>query len=90
MTGTHESCTLLTADQVAARLHRSRRTVQRWARERRVPHVKIGRATLFTEAQVAEILAAYTRAPVEHVPDATLPNPRYLPRGPVVVPMRKD
>ena len=80
----------LTVEQLASQLHRSPRTVQRWARERRIPHVKLGRSTLFTEEQVREIATAYTRTPVEHVVEAVLPNPGFRPRGPVVVPMRRN
>jgi excisionase family DNA binding protein len=80
----------LTVEQMAERVHRSPRTIQRWARERRIPHVKLGRSTLFTEDQVLEIAAAYTREPVVVMPEHELPNPAYRERGPVVVPMRRD
>lgn len=81
--------TFLTVADMAARLHRSPRTIQRWARERRIPHVRIGRATLFTEEQVVEIAAAYTREPEIVVPEHTLPNPAYRENQPIVVPMQR-
>jgi excisionase family DNA binding protein len=81
--------TFLTVDQLAQRLHRSPRTIQRWTTQRRIPHVKLGRATLFTEDQVSEIAAAYTVEPRDPVIEHELPNPAYLPNGPVVVPMRR-
>lgn len=75
--------TFITVTDLAARLHRSPRTIQRWARERRIPHVKLGRATLFTEEQVAEIVRAYSREPQAEVLEHTLPNPAYVPRPPI-------
>jgi excisionase family DNA binding protein len=81
--------TFLTVYQLAERVHRSPRTIQRWARERRIPHVKLGRSTLFTEEQVAEIAAAYTREPEIVVPEHDLPNPAYREQQLVVVPMRR-
>lgn len=77
--------TFLTVDELASRVHRSPRTIQRWARERRIPHVKLGRSTLFTEEQIAEIAAAYTREPEPTVPEHTLVNPAFNPDRPVVV-----
>jgi excisionase family DNA binding protein len=81
--------TFLTVEELATRVHKSPRTIQRWARERLIPHVKLGRATLFTEDQVAEIASAYTREPQERVADVDLPNPGFSQRRPVVVPMRR-
>ena len=89
MTGSTDTH-LLTVANLASRLHRTPRTIQRWARERRIPHVKIGRATLFTETQVEEIVAAYTRAPVEPSIEHGIVNPAFRPRSAVVVPMRRD
>jgi excisionase family DNA binding protein len=80
--------TFLTIEQVAERVHRSPRTVQRWCQRRMIPHVKIGRSTLITEEQLAEFADAYTREPDVVVPEHDLPNPAY--RGPVVVPMRRS
>lgn len=79
----------LTTEELATRLHCSPRTIQRWARERRIPHVKLGRSTLFTEDQLAEIAKAYTREPREVIEEHTLENPRFRDHGPVVVPMRR-
>lgn len=81
--------TFLTVDDLARMVHRSPRTIQRWARERRIPHVKLGRATLFTQEQVHEIAAAYTREPEIVVPEHDLPNPAYRDNQLVVVPMRR-
>lgn len=80
--------TFLTVDQLAERVHRSPRTIQRWARERRIPSVKLGRSTLFTEDQVAEIAKAYTVEAVDVVPEHELVNPAYREPRMVVVPMR--
>lgn len=79
--------TFHTVEELAERVHRSPRTIQRWARERRIPHVKLGRSTLFTDEQLAEIADAYTVTVSEPVIEHVLPNPHY--RGPVVVPMRR-
>ena len=38
---------LITKEELALRLKRSSRTVTRWMRQRRVPYLKIGHATLF-------------------------------------------
>ena len=79
----------LTVEQLAERLHRSPRTIQRLTASRRIPHIKLGSATLFTEEQVSEIAAAYTVTPHEPVPEHTLTNPAYNPRQLVVIPMRR-
>lgn len=78
----------LTTQDVAAHMQVSPRTVQRWCRERVVPHTRVnGRTIRFTVEQLAEIERAYAyerEAPVV----VSAPNPGYAPRL-VVVPMRK-
>lgn len=75
--------TFYTPDDLATKLHRSKRTIQRWARERRIPSVLIAGTRLFTEDQVREIASAYTIEPVEVAPEHDLLNPAYT--DPVVV-----
>jgi hypothetical protein len=69
--------TFHTPDDLAAMLHRSKRTIQRWARERRIPSVLISGTRLFTSDQVQEIVAAYSIEPVDPQPEADLENPAY-------------
>lgn len=64
------------------------RTVQRWCRERRVPHVRVGRSIRFTAEQLQEIEAAYTLEVREQV-DVSAPNPAFRPYA-VVVPMKRS
>lgn len=75
------------AQDVARRLKVTPRTVQRWCRERRVPHIRVGRGIRFTAQQLAEIEAAYRVEPRALV-DVSAPNPAYRPHG-VVVPMKR-
>jgi excisionase family DNA binding protein len=44
---------LLTADELAARIHRSRRWIYRQADEREMPAIRVGRAMYFDAAAVA-------------------------------------
>jgi excisionase family DNA binding protein len=74
--------------EVAEQFRVTPRTIQRWARDRRVPHVRIGRRILFQEAQVEQILAAYQQSVIEPAPSSTVPNPFYR-SAVVVVPMRR-
>ena len=75
---------LLTIEQIAPRFHVTPRTIQRWANERRVPHVRVGRRILFTEDQVEQIAEAYAVEPVEPDPAAAIENPDYQPTAVVV------
>ena len=77
----------LTCDDLAPVIGVSSRTIQRWARDRTVPHVRIGRLVRFTPEQVAEIQSAYTVNP-EVCINVDQPNPDYRPNRAVVVPMR--
>ena len=78
---------LLTVDEAAAELRVTRRTIHRWARERRIPCVRLGRRILFTRAQLDEAIAAYTRHRAEPV-DVSAPNPDFEPYL-RVVPMKR-
>lgn len=75
---------LLTPEDVASRFHVTPRTIQRWARERRVPHTRIGRRVLFTPEQVAAITDAYSIEPARVEASASIPNPAYRPTAVVV------
>jgi excisionase family DNA binding protein len=72
---------------VAALLKVSPRTVQRWCRERRVPHVRVGRGIRFTAEQLAEIESVYSRARALSPASVDAPNPGY--RHVTVVPMKR-
>lgn len=78
---------LLTCEDIAKIIGRTPRTIQRWARDRTVPHIRIGRTIRFTQDQVDEILAAYSVEPTTPVHADTL-NPGYHPHA-VIVPMRR-
>lgn len=80
----------LTVHDLAPILGVTTRTVHRWAAERRIPHVRIGRSVRFTPAQVDEIAAAYTVEPIAEPIETSQANPRYQPNRAVVVPMRRD
>lgn len=73
--------------EVARRLKVTPRTVQRWCRERRVPHVRVGRGIRFTTQQLTEIEAAYRVEPHVLV-DVSAANPTY-PAHSIVVPMKR-
>lgn len=66
----------------------SPRTIQKWCRERRIPHVRVGRVYRFTPEMVQQIADAYRVERVELV-EVDTPNPAYAPRA-VVVPMVKQ
>lgn len=72
---------------MARRLKVTPRTVQRWCRERRVPHVRVGRGIRFTPQQVAEIESAYRVEPRDRI-DVSASNPAFRPYA-VVVPMKR-
>lgn len=78
----------ITARQLADELGVVPRTVQRWCRDRRVPHLKIGRTIRFLPAHVEEIRRTYELGALEQRPEVDVPNPVYQP-GAVVVPMRR-
>jgi excisionase family DNA binding protein len=80
--------TWLLPDDIANLTGHTTRTVQRWCRERRIPHVRIGRLYRFTPDQVQQIQAAYGVAAITPVAAANAPNPDYAPSV-VVVPMRR-
>ncbi len=77
---------LLTVQDLAELLHAHPRTIRRWAAERRIAHVRFGKAILFTRQQVKDALDAHTVEPVERV-DVDAPNPLFDPDTPTVVPM---
>jgi excisionase family DNA binding protein len=68
---------------VAAMLKVKPRTVQRWCRERRVPHVRIGRGIRFTAEQIAEIESTY-RVTTRPRVDVATRNPAFQERVTVV------
>lgn len=72
---------------MARRLKVTPRTVQRWCRERRVPHVRVGRGIRFTPQQVVEIESAYRVEPRVQV-DVAASNPAFQPHA-IVVPMKR-
>ncbi|MCW2921589.1 MAG: Helix-turn-helix domain [Thermoleophilia bacterium] len=72
-------------DDVAGLLKVTPRTVQRWCRERRVPHVRIGRGIRFTAEQLAEIESMYQVGTQVRV-DVSARNPAFADRI-VVVPV---
>lgn len=79
----------LTPHEVADQTGYTVRTIQRWCRERRIPHVRVGRLLRFTPAQLAEIEAAYTIEPDRECVSANrLRNPEYR-ESVTVVPMRR-
>lgn len=81
--------TLYTTDDVARMFQVDRRTIQRWAREQRIGHIRIGRRTIrFTQQQIDEALAVYQREKAEPRTDADLRNPGYAPTL-TVVPIRR-
>jgi excisionase family DNA binding protein len=70
---------LLTTTHAAERFGVDRRTIQRWAREQRIPHIRIGSRTIrFTESQLVEAITAYHVEKVEpRQNDASILNPAY-------------
>ena len=50
---------LLTKPEVAIKLRRSRRTVDLWMRQKKIPYFKVGRTVLFRWPDVLEKLKAY-------------------------------
>jgi excisionase family DNA binding protein len=50
---------LLTKHEVATRLRRSRRTVDLWMRQKKLPYLKIGKSVLFRWQDVLEKLNAF-------------------------------
>lgn len=78
----------ITARDLAAELGVVPRTVQRWARDRRVPHLRIGRTIRFLPKHVEEIRRVYEQGVLEQRPEVDVPNPVYTPSA-VVVQMRR-
>jgi excisionase family DNA binding protein len=50
---------LLTKPEVAIKLRRSRRTVDLWMRQKKIPYFKVGKTVLFRWPDVLEKLKAY-------------------------------
>ena len=78
----------ITTQELAAELGVVPRTVQRWCRERVVPHMRYGRTIRFMPHQVAEIRQHFERGALARRPEVDVPNPVYRPEG-VVVSMRR-
>ena len=55
----HATGGLLTKPEVAVKLRRSRRTVEVWMREGKLPYLKIGKTVLFRWRDVLEKLNAF-------------------------------
>lgn len=79
----------LTCEDLAPIIGVTPRTIQRWAKHRTIPHVRIGRLVRFTPEQVAQLREAYTVEPVDEI-DVCQPNPQYRPSRAVVVPMLRN
>lgn len=80
----------ITTRELATILGYTPRTIQAWARERRIPHLKIGRTIRFLPEHVEEIRSEYARDTLEQRPDAHTPNPGYTPYLQVVPMQRRD
>lgn len=78
----------ITTHELAERLGCCVRTIQRKARNREIPHNRIGRMIRFTTAQVEEIERMIERAAVQYRPEVNVPNPVYRPHA-RVVPIRR-
>lgn len=82
--------TWLSTEDVAAQTGFTTRTIQRWARERRIPHIRVGRTIRFTPDQVSEIIAEYTVKPAPFAVEVDTPNPSFIGNRAVVMPMRRN
>lgn len=74
----------LMVDDIAAAMHFHPRTVQRLCRERRIPHVRIGRNIRFTPDQLKQIEVLYSLEAETRV-EVDIPNPTFRPDRAVVV-----
>ncbi|MEJ2673525.1 MAG: helix-turn-helix domain-containing protein [Deltaproteobacteria bacterium] len=54
---------LLTVDEAAQRLGISKHSLRGWVSQRRIPHVKIGRRTLFNPTDLDNLIKAFTVEP---------------------------
>jgi excisionase family DNA binding protein len=63
-------------EDVARIVNHSPRTIQRWCREERIRHTKVGRLYRFTQAQVDQLEARFARGPQQHI-EVDIPNPAY-------------
>ena len=61
MGATPPAAALLTAEQAAQYLNISIWTIRQWVSQRRIPVVKLGRATRFNPADLAAYIAAHTQ-----------------------------
>lgn len=77
----------LTPSQLADRLGCTPRTIQKKARDREIPHLRVGRLIRFTEQHVDQIMQAMERDAIKRRPEAMTMNPVYQPSA-QVVPMR--
>lgn len=74
----------ITATELANRLGVTTRTVQRWVRDQRVEHWRMGRTIRFLPRQVEAIEARHANGVRERRPEVDVPNPVYQPLGRVV------
>lgn len=72
---------------LAHRLGVAERTIYRACDQRRIEHMRIGRAIRFTDQQAAQAEAFFT-IPIAD-PRAEIPNPTYTPDARVVLPFRR-
>lgn len=81
--------TPLTTAELAEKLGVDKRTIQRWARNRTIPHMRIGSRTIrFLPTHVEQILEAYEREVEQRRPEADVPNDTHRPYI-TIVPMRR-
>jgi excisionase family DNA binding protein len=76
----------LCPEDIARVVGHTPRTIQRWCREKRIPHMRVGRLYRFAPAQLREIEALYAVEATVEVAAANAPNPDYSPSM-VVVPI---
>ena len=59
---------LLKADEVCTKLRITRRCLRRWTEQRKIPHYRTGKAAMYLQAAVEELIA---KSRVEAVPQPT-------------------
>lgn len=74
----------ITTRDLAAELGVVPRTVQRWCRDRVVPHLRIGRTIRFLPQHVEEIRRTYEQGALEQRPEVDVPNPVYQPDAQII------
>lgn len=78
---------LTTTDELATQLRVSKKTIQRWCRERRIPHIRIGGRILFRDDDIQAAIAHY-HFDAQATDTHAIPNPHRRPSNHLmVVPM---